>query len=324
MSKYLVVYHQEDNDGVLSAAMFIDYLVKKLEVERCNIDTLPANYNILSEKFNTKKRVKEYFGNYDHVMFTDISFNDPNMMCEALKATHVVWIDHHKPIIDEMKKRVFDYSIDGSRDWTKSAILNMYTYLYDPLNTGDNVPLLLRYLSALDSWSWEREKLSFHDCRCINEAINAEYNLDLKKFIKDIDVFMNVLDENDIRFQCFYDKGDEIVKMKDENDRIFVEKCGEGGWKVAGSRSAVAVVTSGPTSSIMFKSVEDKYQNAIAFKRESNGNWVISLYNTKDDSSFHCGEYLKSKYNGGGHEGAAGCTIGNIDTIYKMFKEKSI
>ena len=59
----------------------------------------------------------------------------------------------------------------------------------------------------------------------------------------------------------------------------------------------------------MFKTVKDKIKNGIVFKRLKDGNWGISLYNANLDDTFHCGEYLKNKYNGGGHLGAAGCQI---------------
>lgn len=326
MYKYLIVYHQEDNDGVLSAAIAADYLLNEKEIDRKEIDFYPANYNKLSEQFKTKKSVREYFGTYDNVIFTDISFNDPAMMEEVNDVTHLIWVDHHKPIIDEMNKRNFD-EVHGVRDWSKSAILNMWQYLYDPFNTvylDGNAPILLRYLSAWDSFSYEREGLTLEQCMIINEAVNFEFQLNLEKFIENIGLFLETENEYDGSFIILYEEGEKIVRQKEESDRRFVEKCGEDGWSVGNSRTAIACVSSGQTSSVMFKSVADKYQNAIVFKREANGNWVISLYNIKEDHSFHCGKYLKENYGGGGHEGAAGCTIKDIDTICRMFKDKAI
>lgn len=324
--KYLVVYHQEDNDGVLSAAMAADYLLNGMKIGRDEIDFYPANYNKLSEQFKTKKSVREYFGTYGNVIFTDISFNDPAMMEEVNDVTHLVWVDHHKPIIEEMNRRGFD-EVHGVRDWTKSAILNMWQYLYDPFNAqylDGKAPILLRYLSAWDSFSYEREGFELEDCMYINEAVNFEYQLNLEKLIERIGVFLSTTSIDDGSFIDLYEEGRKLVEKKEESDRQFVEKYGEGGWTVRGSRTAIACVSSGQTNSTMFKSVSDKYQNAIVFKREANGNWVISMYNIKEDHSFHCGKYLKENYGGGGHEGAAGCTIKDIDTICRLFKEKAI
>jgi nanoRNase/pAp phosphatase (c-di-AMP/oligoRNAs hydrolase) len=49
----------------------------------------------------------------------------------------------------------------------------------------------------------------------------------------------------------------------------------------------------------------------------------MSLYNIYDNDNFNCGTYLKENYNGGGHVGAAGCTITNTKFI-KILKTKKI
>ena len=327
--KYLIVYHYEDNDGCLSAAMVEYYILHNLAVgQEKIIDRYPANYNKLSEEFEGHpKHFNEYFSQYDVIIMTDISFNNPELMKKLnnIKGTQLVWIDHHKPIIDASYKYRFD-DIVGERNTDRSAILNMYNYLYDSFGTKYNekqIPIILRYLSGWDSWSYEREGLKFDDCRAVNEGVTSYYDLDVDKFLEDMDFFLNS-GESSPHLQHLKDKGNEIIKIKDENDKKFCEKCCEFGWHVGDFRTAVACVTSGGTNSIIFKSLRGKADNAIVFKREANGNWIISLYNINDDHIFHCGEYLKEVYCGGGHEGAAGCTIKDIDTIYKMFKDKRI
>ena len=81
--------------------------------------------------------------------------------------------------------------------------------------------------------------------------------------------------------------------------------------------------TQGPSNSVMFSSVKDKVDNGIVFKRDKSGSWVISLYNTTDGDEFHCGDYMKKRYNGGGHSGAAGGTVSERDFI-KILKDKRI
>lgn len=326
MQKYLIVYHYEDNDGCLSAAMAEDYIRNVLNPGNEKIiDRYPANYNKLSEEFEGHpKHFKEYFSQYNVVIMTDISFNNPELMKKLSEITQLVWVDHHKPIIDASYKYKFD-EVAGVRDTGRSAILNMYKYLYDPFDTEyveKKISPILRYLSGWDSWTYEKEGFVFDDCRIINEGVNINYRLDVDKFLEDIDFFLHSGSAAP-HLKYLTDIGTEAIKIKDENDRKFVEKCAEFGWKVGG-RKAVACVTSGGTNSVIFKSLKGKVDNAIVFKREANGNWIISLYNVNDDHSFHCGEYLKRMYNGGGHEGAAGCTIKDLDMIYKMFKEKKI
>ena len=74
----------------------------------------------------------------------------------------------------------------------------------------------------------------------------------------------------------------------------------------------------------MFKELRNgNNQNGIVFKRTPTGDWTVSLYNVNDWDDFHCGEYLKNKYKGGGHLGAAGATISQAKFI-KMLKTKEI
>ena len=49
----------------------------------------------------------------------------------------------------------------------------------------------------------------------------------------------------------------------------------------------------------------------------------MSMYNINEDECTHCGEFLKKKYNGGGHKGAAGCTFTEAQFI-KILKSKTI
>lgn len=69
------------------------------------------------------------------------------------------------------------------------------------------------------------------------------------------------------------------------------------------------LVMHGSSGSMTFESVKDEYDNGIVFKHLKDGKWTMSLYNMKSEDTFDCGAYLKEKYNGGGHKGAAGCTI---------------
>ena len=73
----------------------------------------------------------------------------------------------------------------------------------------------------------------------------------------------------------------------------------------------------------MFESCKDYSDNGIIFKRNQDTTWTISLYNTNNEDEFHCGEYLKKKYKGGGHKGAAGCTISEKKFL-KILKNKRI
>ena len=74
----------------------------------------------------------------------------------------------------------------------------------------------------------------------------------------------------------------------------------------------------------MFKCLKGTdIRHGLVFKHHPNGNWVLSMYNINDDEEFHCGEFLKEKYNGGGHKGAAGCTL-TQEQFIEILKNKRI
>ena len=102
------------------------------------------------------------------------------------------------------------------------------------------------------------------------------------------------------------------------------DECGEPYQLNVDGRNALALFMQDQTSSMVFASVKDKFTNGIVFKHKKDGTWTVSLYNTNsDDHSFHCGEYLKKNYGGGGHEGAAGAQISETQFI-KILKTKTL
>ena len=101
-----------------------------------------------------------------------------------------------------------------------------------------------------------------------------------------------------------------------------IEEFGDFTWEVNGKR-ACALFMQAPANTIYFNGIKEKYDtgSVIIFKKCANsGNWSVSLYNI--DDSMHVGEYLKHKYNGGGHSGAGGATLSSeqFDAIMKSHK----
>jgi hypothetical protein len=141
--------------------------------------------------------------------------------------------------------------------------------------------------------------------------------------------------DNAAFISSIYESGKKECDRQDSADIEMIRVNGDPTWKV-NDIPAIMVVTTGQTNSFMFRSLqvenptEENIRVAAVFKHCKDGNWTLSLYNIYDYKGkkdnplyFHCGEYLHDKYNGGGHEGAAGCTIG-IDKLYLMLKSKKI
>ena len=336
MNKYLLIYHKDDNDGLISGALINKWL-KFTYKEDADITLCPSTYSELSELWGSGEVANSWNNEYDYIIMTDLSFNEVSAM-KYLKNTfknHFIWIDHHAPAIKASIKEGYG-GLEGYRDTNQSAILNAYRYFYDPLNiTRENgkLPNVLRVLSAYDSFSYEREGYTLEYVEAVNLGANSIYELDFDKCTQML---------NDI---LYYDYTEYVWKASINNDYILsnLEKCGkiiqqyerqknkkiiadygDGDWFIENTnRKCIVLFMQGQTSLIMFDSVKHIYSNAAVFKRTATGYWTMSLYNTNTNDNFHCGEYLKEKYKGGGHSGAAGCTLSESKFL-KMLKNKRI
>lgn len=334
--RYLLIYHKDDNDGLISGAIINKWL-KFTYKKDADITLCPSTYSELSELWESGEVANSWNNEYDYIIMTDLSFNEVSAM-KYLKNTfknHFIWIDHHAPAIKASIKEGYG-GLEGYRDTNQSAILNAYRYFYDPLNiTRENgtLPNVLRVLSAYDSFSYEREGYEFDYVEAVNLGANSMYELDFDKCTQML---------NDI---LYYDYTEYVWKASINNDYILanLEKCGkiiqkyerqknkkiitdygDGDWFIENTnRKCIVLFMQGQTSLIMFDSVKHLYSNAAVFKRTPTGNWTMSLYNTNTNDNFHCGEYLKEKYKGGGHSGAAGCTLPESKFL-KMLKTKTI
>ncbi len=344
MKKYLIIYHKEDNDGLFSGALFYDYLINKLHIDPIDIDKLPANYNILVD-FLKNTDEKELHKQYHTIIMTDISFNDWKFMKKLYNEfeSDFIWCDHHSPIIRLSMEHKFS-NIPGIRDTHRSAILNVWKYLYDQFDedyNNKNVPELLRILSAYDSWSYGREGLDFDFCRNVNKGATIELNLDMDKILPIIrnivEIYADKKENNKFSMESLIKNFEDYGRILNKYDDIVMENIivssGDKEWKLeihdkksneSIFRKCCAIFHQGQSNSTLFSSLKETdpdIKNVIVFKHQPNNNWAISLYNIYENTLFHCGDFLREKYKGGGHKGAAGCTL-NQKQFIKILKEK--
>jgi len=344
--KYLIIYHREDNDGLFSGSLMYDYLIHKLNIDPENIDRLPADYNILAE-FSKEMEVEELHQKYKAIIMVDISFNDWKYIKKLYKefGTDFVWCDHHAPIIHLSQEKHFD-DTPGIRDTNRSAILCVWKYLYDQFDEDYNkkaVPEYLRILSAWDSWSYVREELDFDFCRNVNKGTTIKLNLnmdDILPIIRDLveiyvdgknkfEFSMDALIRNFETYGQILNRYDDIVMqniLNESSDKEWKLEIADEELDDTKIRKACAIFHQGQTSSALFYSLQKTnpdIQNAIVFKHQPNNKWTVSLYNVYENTWFHCGDYLREKYNGGGHKGAAGCTL-TQEQFIKILKNKTL
>lgn len=322
MKKILIIYHKEDNDGVFSAAIVSEYINKYYP--DATIETIGADY-VTTSKFTTKD-FNNWFTKYDNVIMTDISISNDEMMkkCCNILRNKMIWLDHHAPAI---KASTNYFDVPGTRDATRSAILLAWKYFFDPLDeaySNGDVPFILRALSAWDSFTFEKEGIPKDVAYDINAGVTLSFKLSLepaREFIRDI---IYAVDNNtpDLDFHTVYQNTGHIVnEYKAQALSDMIDNYGDFEWTVDG-RPAAAVFTQAPTSSIMFCKYKDRIKNGMVFKRNTNGSWTVSLYNSDNDDTFNCGSYVKKVYGGGGHIGAAGCVISE-EVFTDLLKSKT-
>lgn len=325
---YLLVYHKEDNDGLFSMGLMYNYLHYTVGLSPNEIILFGANYQEMSE-VDIDKWIKKF----KCVIMTDISlpFEKMKKLYEHY-GSMFIWVDHHAPIINETNEKGLG-CILGSRRTDRSAILNMWDYLYNPIPQpfkskvpNSKEPELLKILSAYDSFTfdqWGYEKEFVTD---VNTAVTNRYMLNPDDIIMFLEIYkynVNKLDYSEDELI------EELRKSGHEYNQITLQKQYDtvdeyGADFMVGDRTACAIFESSGKGSQWFGKVKDKYQCGIIFKHQKNGRWTISLYNTDyKDETFHCGEYLKEHYGGGGHQGASGCQISEEQFI-EILKSKKL
>ena len=315
--QYLIIYHKEDNDCLLSMIIIYNYLIIEKNINKDNIKLFGADYNDLDKLSLDDDIIK----NSTHIYISDVSFDtvEKMMQLKEMFGENLVWIDHHKPMIDNSISKGFD-DIKGIRDTKHSALYNAFKYLYPT----HNIPELFKLLSAWDSWSYDAEGIDFDLCKYINIGVNNIYNLNPDYIINYVYLLIYIYNDyiNPPDIDELYEIGKFEAKILDRTYENNVKAYGDFSWTVNG-RTACAMFIQGPSNSQMFKVCKDKIQNGIVFKRLPDSNWALSLYNTDNQHDFHCGEYLKKHFNGGGHEGAAGCQISE-ELFINILKQKKI
>lgn len=312
MKDILIIYHKEDNDGACSAGLIKTFLEHKFKPSELNIEFWGVDYAMLTDFYERHKN--EFDGiieKYDEIYLTDMSFNNIEAMNELYhKAKRFVYFDHHASIIEASKTNDFGQA-EGFRDTNCSAILCVWRYFW-----GDDwIPQVLQELSDYDSWQWVNKDYKEDDIFALNIGFTIKGKLDPEYFAR---LTNSILHESNFYKEEEADArkvGLESLLRQREHCKEMIAEWGDLTWTVAGHK-ACALFSQEKFSSKSFISLADTdIQHGIVFRRKPTGDWVVSAYNVSDDVDFHLGLYLREKWNGGGHKGAAGCTISQEDFI---------
>lgn len=313
--KAFIIYHKDDNDGVFSGALMYYYFNRIVGKQSCNIKTVGVDYNDL--RSYDKAKLDELRAEYKYLVITDVSL--PLELMEYaynLWGKDFIWIDHHAPIIEAMTNAGLNKKVKGIRSIKESALYHAYQFCTEARGKNTATPYLLRILSALDSWHYDVFDKEL--CRAVNAGTTNEFKLDISAVIKLIE--KNGLDDSaswDALLEQCKQIGNVLVEKSKRRDADLIARSGDYNWTITDKngnplRMACALFTQGPSSSLMFETAdEERAQCGLIFKHNPDRTWTISLYNTREkfDQEFHAGQWCREKYQGGGHAGAAGCTI---------------
>lgn len=307
MTDILIIYHKEDNDGACSAGLIKTALEHTREDESLNINFWGVDYAMLTDF--CERQTPEFdkmIEKYDEIYLTDMSFNSLWAMNALYKnAKKFVYFDHHASIIEASKTNEFGKA-DGLRDTSCSAILCVWKYYFGE----DNINPVLQELSDYDSWQWVNKDYKEDDIFSLNIGFTIRGKLDPEYFACLTSHMINGNTANWAREEAEARQiGLESLLRQREHCKEMIKEWGDLTWTVAGHK-ACALFSQEKFSSKSFISLSDTdIQHGIVFRRKPTGDWVVSAYNVSDDVDFHLGLYLREKWNGGGHKGAAGCTI---------------
>lgn len=335
----LVIYHREDNDGVCSAAIVSQFL-KIFGDPEVNVKFFGCNYAELStvwqEHISTnaikdgevaRDRMNKWVSSFDHIYMVDISFNEADAMeflFKSMPAGCFIWCDHHHPIIEFSLTHADKYQFGGTpgiRRTDQSALLNTWEHMAKASNISIQPSRSLVMLSDYDSWAWVRKDEYAGDNKdklfALNTGFTRRSNLKVKWFENYVCCVLhdNIPAMHTIEDDCLQ-YGTTILEYDRERNTRAINSHGDTSWTIGGEK-ACAIFTTDRFNSQSFTNVfaGTDIEHGIVFKREPDGRWVLGAYNVSEDSAFDCGAYLKKMYGGGGHKGAAGCTISQIQFI---------
>ncbi len=276
-----VFFHKADFDGVCSAV-----LIKEAYPE-CTL--IPIDYSDEKPLYLIDKE--------DTVFMVDFAFEPFEYMIKLRDScARLIWIDHHKTAIEKAEEVRF--KVDGLLDMKSSGCENTWKYLYQDKPMPDFVHYLGRY-----------DVFDLYD----KSTIYFEYGLKAEEdsLNPNASVWSKLLSDNN-EVNRIIDNGKTVYAYYVNNNKEYFAKYGY--FTVFKGLKAL-VLNRGLPTSMCFDSFwdPDKYDIMIAFCR-SKDRWSISFYSTKPEVD--CAN-IAEEFNGGGHAGASGCSVENIDFLLR-------
>ncbi len=292
--KHNIIYHNADLDGFCSGVITKKFLLEHGATEE---DILLIGWNYGDPT--------PYINSGENLYMVDISLPKEWMKDVSIRC-NTTWIDHHKSAI--LESEVEGYAdLKGKREIGNSASLLAWFYFY-----GHDVPELVYWVDRYDVWKKEDP---FYPKRTWEKVMQIQYGMRhwLKNPITrgEFSVWISCLTWFEI--VPIFETGVTITQYEKETNKIRCSKAFDlqfEGLKFAAINNCLA------GSVVLDSYAREDHQGLMVFSYTGT-KWTVSLYQNLLCPTKHDLSLIAVKYGGGGHAGACGFQVEDINTILK-------
>lgn len=263
-------YHSGDLDGHCSGAIVKDAF------PRCEL--FPINYgdDFPWEEINDPEEV---------VYMVDYSLQPFERMQELDSKCSLVWIDHHKTVIEDYNK----YGLDSAQVILVEGIGACFT-MWQYVNMCSEVPEAVKLLAEYDVWNHSDPR-----------TLPFQYGMKMENTWPDNQEFWTKLFYSPESVVSIINQGNFIMKYVATDNEKYAKSCY---FKTELDGLRAVAVNKLLANSHLFDAVwnPDEFDIMLLFGYRV-GRWTVQLYTTREDLDV---SEVAKKRGGGGHKQAAG------------------
>lgn len=316
---YIVTHH--DADGSCGAAIFYRKIRESLNYSGTVIDILVDD---LSQKIDWSPLegadavfivdhpyIPELSGKVGQIIWCDHHVNNfgeydtPNLQgfrSQSMSGCELAWLFCYGVPRDQ--HAVLDYPHDKRANATIQAI-------------REKAPDFVRFIGDNDNWDRKTGKSGMLTFICANAML---YNLKKKGSIED---WLDMIDKFHVGNALFKEvikNGDTIQKVNAISAHTLINSNSVSA-RFKDHPNIKAILLNTPNrGSGMFESVKSEYDVGVAFYINKDLRTTMSFYDLTGKGKYNLGAIAK-EYGGGGHKGAAGCTVNKITDVFEVVDE---
>ncbi len=299
MKTHYVIFHSADLDGFCSGAISLRHLLLsgvKIEV----IEMIGWNYGNLVPVIPDDAQV----------IMTDISFPVANM-CDIKKRCFLTWIDHHKTAIEDSNDFAYN-DVPGLRKVGDSASLLAWMFFF---GLEYKIPQIVYWVDRYDVWKkedpqrpsldWAMVMRTQHGMRFYMSNPSCEFAFGMWNSSFSHDDFMKSISKT----------GEILLESEEKQNKVRCSKA----FDLVFEGIKFAVLNNGIAGSNCLNSYARSDHDALMVfsyngKKEK---WDVSMYKNEASSQEIDLSVIAKKYGGGGHAGACGFMVDDINQVIK-------